>query len=360
MDAVSKPWRRLAGSLLGLFIGLLALELLLRGFGELMPNEARLRLNWQKLLEGHELRSVADSELGFRFVPAGTGEYVLSDLSFTYATDEHGFRNPSPWPATAEIVVVGDSLAFGFGVADGAQWAQLVREGLERARLVNLALPGYSPLQYARAFETYGRGLAPKLLIVGLFPANDVSDQRDFSRWLELGAQGNYDVWRLLDSGPAGTLKSSYLVQFLVSHGWSGRSRALSLDQGPLRLVPSQIRSSARGARRGHPDFEAVVETLSELHSAAREAHSRVLFLVFPCKEEVYLPRRVPRPTRPFVEVFRERGWDLIDLEAPLVERAARGERLYFEVDGHPDERGNRLTAEAVLAWIAAEMPELR
>jgi hypothetical protein len=357
--------RRLAGVLLGLSLGLLGVELILRSFGELMPNEARLRLNWQRIIAGDLLRSVPDAELGYRFAPSARGEYALSDLSFAYATDEHGFRNPSPWPAAAEIVVVGDSTAFGFGVSDRDQWVQLVRDGLARARIVNLALPGYAPLQAARAFEQYGRGLAPRLLIAGLFPANDVKDERDFARWLALGAQGNYDLWHLLDSGPASWMRSSYLAQFLVGHGWGLdrglRSRTLDLAQGPLRLVPSQIRSSSRGARRGHPDFEAVVRTLTELERAAGEIRARVLFLVFPCKEEVYLPGVGARgPTRPFVELLRERGWELIDLQPLFAERAARGERLYFEVDGHPDELGNRLIAAAVLAWIAAEMPELR
>ena len=76
------------------------------------------------------------------------------------------------------------------------------------------------------------------------------------------------------------------------------------------------------------------------------------LLILFPSKEEVYLPtlgEETPEPVRAFAEVFGERGWRTLDLRSPFREAAARGEQLFFEVDGHPNAAGYALVAEAVL-----------
>ncbi len=351
----------------GLAAAVVGVEALLRGAPSLMPEKALLRLHWEELLEDNELRSDADPKLGFRFKPSTTGAYTLKDLSFEYATDEHGFRNPSPWPETAEIVVVGDSLAFGFGAPDDAQWAQLVRDDLEQSRLVNLALPGYCPAQYQASYDEYGAALSPQLLIIGLFPTNDVKDQGKFQNWVAGGAEGNFDVVRFSSGRKAGWLKRTYLAQFVAEYQASRRrgfkSRRIELDDGPLTPVPSQINASAGSSKRGTPEFQSVVETLAGLRRAARGARARVLFLLFPCKEEVYLPGRgidTPTPTAPFAELCAERNWDHLDLTPILAAGAAREERLYFEIDGHPNVRGNRVIADAVLAWMHENMPTLR
>lgn len=347
-------------------VAVVGVELALRAVPSLMPEKARLKLHWEELLEGNELRSNADPKLGFRFKPNTLGDYTLKDLSFEYATDEHGFRNPSPWPERAEIVVVGDSLAFGFGAPDDRQWAQLVRDGLS-SRLVNLALPGYCPAQYEASYHEYGAALAPQLLIVGLFPTNDVKDQGKFLNWVAGGAEGNFDVVRFSGGGSKSFLKQLHVVQLLAEYQASRnrgfQSQRLELDDGPMTLVPSQINSSAKASKRGTPEFQSVVQTLSNVHVAAQAANTRVLFLLFPCKEEVYLPGLgidTPEPVAPFAELCAERGWDHVDLTPILAEGAARSERLYFEIDGHPNVRGNRVIADAVLAWIGDNMPTLQ
>jgi hypothetical protein len=102
-------------------VGVLGLETSLRVFPQLLPEEARVRLHWSavggKDANG-QVMSVADPYLGFMFRPNFTGRLRRGDLDFTFTTDEKGFRNSSPWPEAADIVVVGDSMAFGYGVPD--------------------------------------------------------------------------------------------------------------------------------------------------------------------------------------------------------------------------------------------------
>jgi hypothetical protein len=103
-----------------------AAEASLRVFPQLMPEEARLRLHWREVQPGAVSR--ADPYFGFVYPPNYEGRFERDDgkFAFTYTTDEHGFRNPSPWPERAEIVVLGDSMAFGYGVEDKETWTTLL------------------------------------------------------------------------------------------------------------------------------------------------------------------------------------------------------------------------------------------
>jgi hypothetical protein len=367
MKIVGRLPRALFALAIGTVAAVVVLEVLLRSFDGLMPESALLRLHWRELLEDGDLRSMADPELGFRFRPGVRDEYALRDLTFAYETDEHGFRNATSWPEEAEIVVVGDSLAFGFGVEDADSWTRVVDEGLAEARVVNLALPGYGPEQYARAYESYGAELSPKLLIIGLFPTNDVRDQGKFEEWLALGAPGNYDVWRFEGGSQPDLLRRTYVYIWLKEAVKRGRqqysNQRLELDDGPMNLTPSIIMDPVRSGWPDEPRFASVVGSLERVQEIARTAGTRTLVLLFPCKEEVYLPSlgiETPEPVKPFAAVCRERGWEHLDLTPIYAERARLGERLFFEIDGHPNERGNRVAAEAVRNWIREEMPQLR
>ena len=134
-------------------------EASLRAFPELMPEEARLRLHWREV--GQDVVSQADPYLGFVYPPNHEGRFDRDDggFAFTYTTDEHGFRNPSPWPERAEIVVLGDSMAFGYGVEDKEAWPNLWPSQLPGSRIINLGLIGAAPQQYFRIYETFGQSL---------------------------------------------------------------------------------------------------------------------------------------------------------------------------------------------------------
>ena len=126
-------------------------------------------------------------------------------------TDGYGFRNAWPWPEKANIVVLGDSLIFGYGVEDDEAWPALLGQALPQLRVINLGLIGAGPEQYLRVYETFGRQLHPQVLVVGLFVGNDFWDTGLFHRWLKVESEENYLAWR--DSGRSKA--DEFEVQFL-------------------------------------------------------------------------------------------------------------------------------------------------
>jgi hypothetical protein len=92
---------------LSLTVAALLAEGVLRLFPELMPEEAQLNRLWN---EQTPVKSVGDPYLGFVYPPHLQADVVTDDFRFKINADEHGFRNRSPWPDKAEVVIVGDSV----------------------------------------------------------------------------------------------------------------------------------------------------------------------------------------------------------------------------------------------------------
>lgn len=355
----------LGGSVL-LALGLA--EGMLRVFPGLMPEEARLKMHWRELVS-EKVSTIEDSYLGFLYPPDFRHELGRDDVRFSFTTDEKGFRNRGPWPSSADIVVVGDSWTFGYGVEDQEAWVIQVDRRLPGTSVVNLGLIGAAPQQYARIYEIFGRPLRPKLLIYGLFPGNDLYDARQFENWLDAESPGNYDVWRFFRGEvPAARslLSRSYLLQSLQSllkgfrTPFSGETIDFD-DGGRLRLAPGVLAASAETATPDHPDFQQVMDSVERARNLAVEDGAEFLVLLYPTKEEVYLPlldKPTPALIPPFVDELKRRGISFLDLTGPFQERARAGERLYFEVDGHANLAGSRAIADALVEHLRENAEE--
>jgi len=170
------------------------------------------------------------------------------DFRFSVESDEHGFRNASPWPDRAEVVIVGDSMAYGYGVEKDEAWTTLLDDALPKSRVITLALPGTTPQQYARYFEKFGVALRPKVLIFCIFPGNDILEAETFDRWIAAGSPGNYNVWRYFEGrvprSELALLDRSFLLLSLRSirkrlmYGLESQTLELP-DGGRLQLAPA-------------------------------------------------------------------------------------------------------------------------
>jgi lysophospholipase L1-like esterase len=351
-------------------LSLFGMEAFLRAFPQFLPEEARLRLHWSAVGEGkdvnHQVMTIADPYLGFRYRPDFTGELRRGDLVFSFTTDDKGFRNDSPSPEEADIVVIGDSMAFGYGVADDATWSHLLATQLGSYTISNFGLIGGAPQQYLRILETEALQLNPKLVLFMLFPGNDMNDARVFEEWLEADTNLTYPDWR--SAGGAGgywshlrrLTEGSYLMAFqraLLSRlmlGWAGSTLTFGDDQR-LQLAPVVYDNDAQMADPKHPVFRLVMTTIEEAQRLSRTHGSHFLVLLMPTKEEVYLPL-LDKPAPALIEKFRPaleaQHIPYIDLTPHFQARARTAGPLFFEVDGHPNADGYRLIADVVLDYL--------
>lgn len=90
-----------------------------------------------------------------------------------------GYRGPAVAPGDArhsKIVVLGDSVAFGYGVADEDTFSARLDALLAETDVVNLAVPGYGVDQDLLRFEAEGQAYRPALVLLNVCLANDLVD----------------------------------------------------------------------------------------------------------------------------------------------------------------------------------------
>ena len=341
-------------------VALAAAEVALRTIPGLLPEETALRMHWNEIRD-MPTATVRDSVLGFAYPPNHEGSVHRGDTRFSYTTDEDGFRNPDPLDGPADIVVVGDSHVFGWGVADDENWVHLLDRELPDRRVRNLGLIGAAPEQYTRVLERYGLADEPSIVLYVLFPGNDGTDQRMFNDWEAAGSPGNLDVWRFA-GGSVGVLERSALLQLVraAARGRALRGRTVAFQDGSsVRIATRAYGGGAAALAEGSPVRRDVFESIARARTLTESRGARFVLGLMPTKAEVYLPGlgEEPPPLISAVEPeLRTAGYEILDLTEPL--SAAADRALFFEVDGHLNAAGNRIVADAVRRYLTATAEE--
>jgi hypothetical protein len=243
-------------------------------------------------------------------------------------------------------------LTFGYGVEDDLAWPALLQQALPQIRVLNLGLSGAGPPHYVRVYETFGRPQHPKLILVGLFAANDFQDARLFNLWESSQVGGNYLIWRNLQ----GTQRDHSDLQRSreVSLMWRlGEPNVFKFTDGSLlQLLPSFVASRAIEAQPERYEFQLVLQNCKHLQALSQDDGAQLLVVFLPSKEEVYLPllgETVPDLSGPLRLALERLGIPSLDLTPAFRWHAAAGQRLFFEVDSHPNQQGYELIAQEIL-----------
>src|SRR5262249_12698128 len=91
----------------------------------------------------------------------------------SFVRDDHGFRNPTPWPDKVDWVIAGDS----FTAAEAIQtpfWDNIDPSMLE------FGLRGAGNIEEATFLHAYGLPRSPKVVIMAYFAGNDLNDNWSF------------------------------------------------------------------------------------------------------------------------------------------------------------------------------------
>ncbi len=173
--------------ILGSVLGVLALEFILRvnppllaglrGLGAPAPVDAPLTVAEYDVhySDGDQIFWRPDL---VRPIPPGEDRI---EAHVRLETDEFGFRNSPPLPATADIIVLGRS--FSLGAQNNSPWpAQLA--GSTGWKVINLSQPG-SSLEVKRDYLVrYGLPRQPRWVIVEVEPPIDAVNYRPASTWM--------------------------------------------------------------------------------------------------------------------------------------------------------------------------------
>lgn len=241
----------------------------------------------------------ADPRLGWRYRPGARARHRSEEFDVLVEIGARGFRGewPTPDPARRRVLVLGDSFAFGWGVAAGASLCGVLAELEPDWQVFNAAVSGYGTDQQLLLLEELRAELAPDA-VVSVFCRNDLEENlssRAHGRrkpWFTLGERGDLELhgvpvresWIERHSHLARALRKHLRPTERVTQGedraWRITEVLLEAIAGraaaPLLVVSDQPRLVALAERSPALHHVDIREALDELGPAAhfpRDGH---------------------------------------------------------------------------------------
>jgi hypothetical protein len=379
---------------------LFAAASVLIGFGVcLIALEIALRLSDWQVRYKHHIGGMHRYHpiLGREQIPSWDVVIDSGPEEIHYHIDRHGFRDPDETtearvPGVARIALLGDSLAWGWGVSADAMLSEQL-EALTGAEVVNMAHVATGTGHQWLLLKEKGLAFAPDVVLLAFFVGNDYRNNLDrksklpqFTLRDDGGIEvGNVPVPRPLSARVSELLKRVSLSYFFIGYhfevlrtafqsgsGWLGDlSRALSTDEGDGGAWYGEFVDIYRAMptpemQRGYDLTEALIREIR----AVADAHGiRLLLAVIPDRFQieddawVALVEEVEedhgpaldrmRPTRTCLEISARAGVDTVDLFPALRAAEATGP-VHFPGDIHWNGRGHQVAAQAIHHALAA------
>jgi hypothetical protein len=286
------------------------------------------------------------------------------------AIDSHGYRNPEPWPAPLDVVLLGDSTT----IADPSRLD--LGEHLRRAGVpaINLAFGGYGTFHERDAYRRFvvDPQLKHRVVVINFCHCNDLTDNESYQ---DLQRQGkNWTSY--LATAPSRTVLpfeppwvvglaingAFEAIQTLQKHSAGGSTPVdIALPARPIQLEEKMIAVPRAGGDRWQLTFSAL-NSISEL---ARQNGVRVVVGYYPSLRHLYA-RYLPEPFKAAVteeyamatgqlgDYAKKNNLAFIDYTPALHGLIDRGRTVSdVDTDYHPND-------EAVAGMVENLMPLLK
>ncbi len=255
-------------------------------------------------------------------------------------------------PGVRRIVALADS--FGPGIVPIEQnFLTLVDEGLDAStptEVYNFGVPAINPGDYLHLWNTDAIRYDPDLVLVCVFVGND------------------FDVRKSRSFLHADALMSVAVVKRLLASRGGARGRGAGAQE-PVALTEAAFLDVERGraricerepSRKTRRRYASTLAVLEQMHETIGD---KLRIVVIPDEFQVNdtLWESVvgedaarfdrDRPQRVLTEFFAARGVPCLDL-LPALRAAEADGRTYEPRDTHWNARGNRVAADAIIAWL--------
>jgi lysophospholipase L1-like esterase len=282
-------------------------------------------------------------------------------LDVRYAINADGFRGPrvarpKP-PGTFRIVVLGDSVAFGYGVAEPDAFPRVLERALApRAtrpiEVANLSVSGYNPYTEAALFADVGASYEPDLVLVQ-FCVNDLADPTlhfDASTLLGVGAipDAAFPDPPARRAPPHAPSRLALACRRLRTCALLADALAAAMERRP---GSGELAAALRSSDPASPTQLAWLRArYAEILAAAWPVP--LVVAAFPYATEL-APGAPARLQAQLVALGDDAGWTTVDL-LPAFRRAAEagGAPLFLDV-WHPSRAGHRVAGEALAAQLS-------
>ncbi|MCE5212600.1 MAG: SGNH/GDSL hydrolase family protein [Deltaproteobacteria bacterium] len=292
--------------------------------------------------------------------------FYPGQLDYMLDTNDNGFRGLN-WDLSARrknVVILGDSFAFGWGV----QWDQTVGKLLEKKlqekdpayQVINLAMPGWDIDTIIRSFELYKEALKP-VAVVYVFCPNDLlaninkisENEYDIAYHPKPDAENNYKAMVARQQPGYWSwnkfYRSSYCKAYharIIRPTFSKRIRAsLSIDKAPagFDFLPPLDPPAENTLDKDHQQF-----ALYCLNRLLKDAGTSRLYLIDTSDKSILYRKDTADNRRWLLREFSEKNKQavsFIDFES-FVRKTPDGRKFYLDYDDHWSAAGHASAAD--------------
>jgi hypothetical protein len=345
-----------SGKLTAIAVGLVLLLLVAEGVLRLtMPH-------WRDFYSGWFMHQTVVPEHGrvTTGLPGFDGYFAQNNGDFRVhiAINDFGLRNPEPVEAAAgRVWVIGDSMAFGWGVERDETYTGVISTRLN-APTYNIASPGTSVCGYQALLARMPEDLAPRAVIMGLIIENDIHEYDCWKRAKREEAEGikkpgsGMDVKNFLDFKRFLTRNSALYNFGAVSLKRIGFIRQALSAVGVIREGHVYHRQLDENTLQDSVDLTAAEV---DIFRAALPPDTPFAVLLAPSRFEIKNDDPFFTTLRQtMVSGLRARGIAVIDPVSSF--KKAGFEPTHFAHDGHWTALGHRIAGDAAAKWLATPL----
>jgi len=296
-----------------------------------------------------------DSKLGWSNIPKMS--YVEDDISYTF--NSSGFRSKEVDYSKKHVLIIGDSIALGYGVQDGETLSQYLSDSFKGYQVLNMGVVGYGIDQYYLNLKKHIDKLNPALIVIIICMANDkegtASDVRhgkskplfviDKAKLdVRLGKESQSDSDNLL-------LTNSNISENSCTNVFT---KSWTLRQPFFQSFRNKI---CKTKTLNELDLDHIIfSLLHKIDRLAKEKKSKLLFAlsppeIFDVQKGGNMGKSDLRHITYFQKVFKNISLPYIDFYKTIKSQKTKNKDLY--IDGlHFSSLGNELFANTIYAYI--------
>lgn len=256
------------------------------------------------------------------------------------------------------ILVLGDSVPYGWGLEEADTFPFLLGEELRRLGLdvevLNAGVPGYNTESAVALLRHTGLSLAPDALVLGV-SLNDFDATPSLSPLglLVAGEAGADDSWLAAHSEFYFLLRwaaPALLKQWWRS--WIDPEAESERDEGVREFLRRQAIASRRRfyAAPSGLGWERIQRSLEELRELAAGSGLELAIVIFPDEDQLGSPASELDPQRHWKALCAQLELRCLDLWSAFA-RAEGGESLFRDLQ-HPSAQGMRVAASATAEFL--------
>ncbi len=329
-----------------------------------------------------------DPDLGWVNLAGARTRVVAPKFRYDVAINSRGLRDREhevePSGEVFRVALLGDSVAWGWGVDDGLGFADLVEEELgPDVEVINLAVPGYSTDQELWMLEREGRSYAPDLVLL-CFILNDVVGNASGEghvggkpRYVRTPAGDWALAGRPVPPPEEGEGEPAFRERLYARSAFLQLVRPPDAERQLAESAASVLPSAApRHTQKAFNKYRAEIARLCEqivapdsvtrmllgrLNAACETMGAPLVAFSVPHHHDRYLyqPGSM-RPEIPAVGAYRtvlsrslaqageSLGFEVFSVDQALLDEVDQGHVLHVG-DGHPNELGHRVLARRVV-----------